>query len=260
MNQELRKKIILDLLQSTHTVSIRDISRACQASEITARRDLNELERQGLLIRRHGGAIKSEAAFNLFSFDNRLNSNKERKIRVCQLAARFIHDNDIIFIDCGTTLYHLSSFIRHLKNLKVITNSLPVVSELMNFPDISIIVIGGEVVDDRRAIYGPAAERCIAGYHARKAFIGADGISLTNGLSSYDDKESAITRKMIENADTVYLLCDSSKLEKDSFIRFAPLTAIDTLITDEGIDQEIRKRYLKHKITIITGTSAVESG
>ena len=252
MNQELRKKIILDLLQDNGTVSIKDIARACQASEITARRDLNELEEQGLLIRKHGGAIKSETAFNLFSFDNRLNRNKVRKISVCQAAARYIHDSDVIFIDCGTTLYHLSSFIRHLKNLKVITNSLPVVSELMNSPDISIIVIGGEVVSDRRAIYGPAAERCIAGYHAGKAFIGADGISLKDGLSSYDDKESAITRRMIENADTRYLLCDSSKFEKDSFIRFAPLSVIDHLVTDEELDPGIRKKYIKHKLSIIT--------
>ena len=127
MNPELRKKIILDLLQNTGTVSTRDITEACQASEITARRDLTELEEQGLLIRKHGGAIRSEAAFNLFSFDNRLKRNKERKIMVCQVAARHVQDDDIIFIDCGTTLYHLSSFIRHCKNLKVITNSLPVV-------------------------------------------------------------------------------------------------------------------------------------
>jgi DeoR family fructose operon transcriptional repressor len=252
MNQELRKKIILDLLQNTDTVSIKEIARACQSSEITARRDLNELEEQGLLIRKHGGAIRSEAAFNLFSFDNRLNRNKERKIRVCQSASHYIRNNDIIFIDCGTTLYHLSSFIRHIKNLKIITNSLPIVSELMNYPNINIIIIGGEVVSDRRAIYGPAAERCIAAYHADRAFIGADGISLKNGLSSYDDLESAITRRMIENADEVYLLCDSSKLEKDSLIKFAPVSAIDFLVTDDELDAGIRKKYIKHKLSIIT--------
>jgi DeoR family fructose operon transcriptional repressor len=142
--------------------------------------------------------------------------------------------------------------MKNIRDLKIITNSLPLISELINYPGIRITMIGGDVVSERRAIYGPAAERSIEGYHAHKAFIGADGVSLKKGLSSYDDKESAITGSMIENADEVYLLCDSTKLERDSFIRFAPLSTIDHLITDPDVNPEIRKEYMKNTVDIIT--------
>lgn len=252
MKQELRKKTILNLLKKADSITIQEIAGTCQVSEITARRDLNDLEEEGLLIRTHGGAIKSEAVSNLFSFNNKLNRNKDKKIRVCATAAGYIHHGDVIFIDCGSTLYYLSRYIKNLRNLKIITNSLPFIPELINYSGISITMIGGEIVNDRRAVYGPAAEQSISGYHARKAFIGADGVSLKNGLSSYDDKESAITRRMIENADKVYLLCDSSKLEKDSFIRFAPISVVNYLITDPEVDPELKKIYFKNKVNIIT--------
>jgi len=252
MKQEIRKNTILDMLNQSDAVSIKEIAVACGVSDITARRDLVELEKEGYIIRTHGGAIRSEAVTNLFSFDTKLQRNRDKKMKVCETASRFVQPGDILFIDCGSTLYHLAGFIRNLKGIKVITNSLPIVSELIHSPGISIILVGGEVVNDRRAIYGPAAERCIAGYHARKAFVGADGASLKSGLSSYDDKESAITRRMIENADEVFLLCDSTKLEQDAFIRFAPLSVVDHLITNPGIDPVILARYQENKIDIIT--------
>ncbi|MFC2087247.1 DeoR/GlpR family DNA-binding transcription regulator [Bacteroidota bacterium] len=251
MRQELRKKTILDLLKISDMISIQQIAETCEVSEITARRDLNELEEEGLIIRTHGGALKSEVAYNLFSFNNKLNRNKDNKVRICQKAAGFIQQGDILFVDCGSTLYHMSRYIRNLRDLKIITNSLPFISEIINYPNISITMVGGEIVNDRRAIYGPVAEKCIAEYHARKAFIGADGISLRKGLSSYDEKESSITRTMMDNSDEVYLVTDSSKLEKDSFIRFANISAIDYLITDSEADPEIIKKYRKNKINII---------
>lgn len=134
----------------------------------------------------------------------------------------------------------------------MITNSLPVISELMNYKNIKLTFIGGDIVSDRKASYGAAAESLIDGYHANKAFIGADGISLKNGLSSYDEKEAHITRKMAENADKVFLLCDSSKIERDSFCRFAPVSLIDVLITEQRISEEDTYRYLENNISIIT--------
>jgi DeoR family fructose operon transcriptional repressor len=251
MKPQLRKKAILELLKSVELISVQKIASTCSVSEITARRDLKELEEEGLIIRTHGGAIKSEAIFNLFSFDNKLNRNRENKEKVCQRASGFIQQGDIFFIDCGSTLYHMSRYIRNIRNLKIITNSLPFISEVINYPNINIRMIGGEIVHERRAVYGPTAEECISGYHAHKAFVGADGVSLSKGLSSYDDKESAITRKMMENADEVYLVCDSSKLEKDSYIRFAPLSRVDYLITDSDADPAIVNMYRQNKVNII---------
>ncbi len=251
MQLEKRKRIILDMLSSQETVTVQEIVEKCFVSEITARRDLVNLETKNLIIRTHGGAMKSKAIDTLFNYDLKINQNAEQKTAICKKASEFISNNDIIFIDCGTTLIHLTKFITRFDSLTVITNSLPVVSNLINFSNIKLIIIGGEAISERKAIYGSVAERSIVQYHADKAFIGVTGVSVQKGLTSSDENESAITLKMAENADKVFLLCDSSKIERNSFVQFAPLSKIDYLITDEGIDPSLINTYKDHDVNII---------
>lgn len=252
MNSELRKKIILKKLNEKGAIYTQELIKRCGVSEITIRRDLVELETRGLLIRTHGGAVMSKAGDQLFTYDLKINQNRQNKEEICQIAARYIKNNDIIFIDCGTTLSYLSKYITKIESLIVITNSLPIVSELINFSNIKVILIGGEVANERKAIYGPVAANSIAKYHANKAFIGADGVSLQNGLSSYDEKEAAITLKMAENADEVFLLCDSTKIEKNSFVKFCPFSTINYLITDGLLDVMQMEKYKKSNVNIVT--------
>ncbi|MCK5735255.1 MAG: DeoR/GlpR transcriptional regulator [Spirochaetaceae bacterium] len=254
MIQESRKKYILKTLNDRDQLNVRELVEHFNVSQMTIRRDLSELEKKGYLIRKYGGAVKSDAVDNLFSFNKRLEENGSQKEKLCRTASRFIEDDDVIFIDCGTTLFRLSHYISNKARLRVITNSLPVVSELINFPNIKLTFIGGDIVGERKASYGAAAEKLIGEYHADKAFIGADGISLNKGLSSYDEKEAHITRKMAENADKVFLLCDSSKVEKDSFYRFAPVSLVNVLITEKSISNDAAARYLEQNISIITAT------
>jgi DeoR family fructose operon transcriptional repressor len=251
MSPELRKKIILKTLNEQGILSTQEVMKECGVSEITIRRDLIELEAKGLLIRTHGGAVTSKAGDQLFTFDLKINQNRQNKEEICKTASRFIENNDIIFIDCGTTLSYLTKYITKIESLIVITNSLPIVSELINFSNIKVILIGGEVTSERKAIYGPVAGNNIRQYHANKAFIGVDGVSLQNGLSSFDEKEAAITLKMAENSDQVFLLCDSSKIEKNSFVKFAPFSLIDYLITDKEVDSEYLEKYRKSNINIV---------
>ena len=132
----------------------------------------------------------------------------------------------------------------------MITNSLPKISELNSFENIKLIIIGGEVISERKAIYGPSAEREIVQYHANKAFIGTDAVSLAKGLTSYDEKEAAISLKMAENADKVFLLCDSTKIEKNSFVTFASVSILDHIITDVDVDPKLLLKYERHNIVI----------
>ena len=239
----LRKEFILNMLNDNGILYTPEIMKKCNVSEITIRRDLSELESKGLLIRTHGGAVKSKATDMLFTYDIKINQNRQSKEEICRLAANYINDGDIIFIDCGTTLSLISKHIAKFSNLTVITTSLPVISDLINYPNIRLSLIGGEIDSERQATYGSIAEKNIGMYHANKAFVGADGISMKKGLSSYDDKEGAVTRMMMENSDKIFLLCDSSKIEKNSFVIFAPISEIDHLITDRQIAPEKLKIY-----------------
>ena len=252
MTPELRKKSILKLLDQKDEISIQEIVARCNVSEITVRRDLILLEKKGLLKRIHGGAVRNSVISEIFGFDNNALSCSNQKMDICKLAASQIEENDTIYMDCGTTVYFLAHFLSSFKNLRVITNSLPVVSELMPHPHISVYLIGGELDNIRKALYGPMTENLLSRYKADKAFIGAGGVSLTSGLSSNHEKEASITLKMAEAADKVYLLCDSSKIEKNSYFNYSPLTFVDYLITDKKISPATLELYRSKNINVLT--------
>lgn len=252
MTQELRKKTILKLLEQNEEVSIQNFVTECKVSEITIRRDLTLLEKKGLLKRTHGGAVKSAIGQELFGFDNHALDRRTQKMNICKLAASVIEENDTIYMDCGSTVYYLSHFLSGFKNLRIITNSLPVVSELMTHPHIKVYLIGGELDTSLKALYGPMTDNLLTKYKADKAFIGAAGVSLSQGLSSNHEKEASVTQKMAEAADKVFLLCDSSKIEKTSYFVYAPLTLVDQIITDNAIDTSALKTYKSNNINILT--------
>ena len=251
MNLNIRDKFILDTLDKHGDITVNIIVKRFNISSMTARRDIANLSQQGFLLRTHGGAIKNDPLSNMFSFSRRIDRYKERKITIGLRAAQYVRDNDTIYIDSGTTLIRMCQFLKNKKGLKIITNSLPAASELTNHSDMEIILIGGKIIPERRAIYGHVAVKQAADYHVQKAFIGTDGISLKNGLSAYDNNECNVSKTITNSADQVFLLCDSSKIEKESFYIFAPLSIIDTIITDNGIDTNIADNYKEKEINII---------
>lgn len=252
MSQEIRFRYIIERLDSHDYISVNDLSDKFNVSRMTVRRDLNDLEKKGLLIRKHGGAVRSEVISSIFSFDKRLEKNRANKEYICSLAARYIENGDVVFLDCGSTLYHLTRYIIEKNDIRVITASLPVVAELIHYPHIRITLIGGDVIHERRATYGPFIGEVMDKYHADKAFIGADGVSLQKGTTSYDEKEAQVTNGMARNADSVYLLCDSSKLERDSFYTCTPLDRIDEIVTDRDLGSDILELYSGNNIKILS--------
>lgn len=252
MAQELRKKYILNHLDKRESISIQNIVENFNVSEITARRDLSDMEKQGFLIRTHGGAIKSRITSGMFDFNNKSVQNRDQKIEICKYASNYIKEDDTIYMDCGTTVYYLSRFLTRFQKLRVITNSLPIISELLPFTQIKVYLIGGELDNSRKALYGPMTESLLTRYKADKAFIGAGGVYIAHGLSSIDKKEASVTIKMAESAKQVFLLCDSSKLEKDSYFTYSSLSLINYLLTNNDIDQKLYDLYKNNKINIIT--------
>ncbi len=231
MSYQNRKQKILKIIEAKGEVDVKNLAQLLNISEISIRRDLNLMANDGMIFRTHGGAMKPSLANIPASFEQKTATNIEQKDYICRLAAHEIQDGDIIFMDCGSTVFRLCQFIKN-KQIKVITNSLPVVYELLN-SEISINLIGGELDEKRQAIHGKIAIEHIERYKVDKAFVGIDGISIENGLSAASEKEAEMTSAMSANAQMTYLLCDASKLGKDKYLKFAPLTIIDVLVTDE---------------------------
>lgn len=247
MNFQKRKQIILEKLNRGGEVDVKLMAAELDISEITIRRDLNQLASDGLLYRTHGGAMRVNPLEIPHEFVNKAAKNVEAKDKICRAAAAQICDGDIIFMDCGSTVFRLCQFIKG-KKIKVITNSIPVVYELQNSL-VSLNIIGGEFNAQRQAVHGTAANEHIARYQATKAFLGVDGIS-PDGLFANSELEADITKAFAAHSAKTYLLCDESKIGKQSYLNFAPLPMINTLITDSR--SEVLAFFRKKGVEIIS--------
>lgn len=227
MNFQKRKTAILTQLAASGDAEIPDLAKNLRVSEVTIRRDLNRLAGDGLLQRTHGGAVRIALAPH--PFDGKAAINIKAKETIARRAAAGINDGDIIFLDCGSTVFHLCPFIRN-KKIRVITNSLPVIREL-SCCSVDINVIGGEYDRERQATHGKMTGFHIAQYHADKAFLGVDGIS-PDGLFANSEKEATLTTALAAHSATSFVLCDSSKIGRETYLRFAGLDLPDVIITD----------------------------
>jgi DeoR family fructose operon transcriptional repressor len=246
MNFQKRKQIILERLNAEGEVDIKKMAAELSTSEITIRRDLNQLATDGLLYRTHGGAMKVDPLQIPHEFINKAAKNVEAKDNICRAAAKLINNGDIIFMDCGSTVFRLCQFIKN-KKVKVITNSIPVVYELQNSM-VSLNIIGGEFDVERQAVHGKMANKHIERYRANKAFLGVDGIS-RNGLFANSELEADITTAFASHSEKTYLLCDASKIGKESYLKFGELSMIDSIITNSKADE--LKYFEKQGLEII---------
>jgi DeoR family fructose operon transcriptional repressor len=232
MNFQKRKQSILQTLAATGEADIKELATTLRVSEITVRRDFNLLAADGLLRRTHGGAIQVSPSNPPYPFANKAAVNIRAKEAIARRAASVINDGDILFLDCGSTVFHLCPFIKN-KKIRVITNSLPVVHELQG-SQVDINLIGGEFDAERQAIHGKMAEYHIGKYRASKAFLGIDGIS-PRGLFANSEKEATLTMALATHSASTWLLCDGSKIDRETYWQFAGLHLIGNVITDASI-------------------------
>jgi DeoR family transcriptional regulator, fructose operon transcriptional repressor len=229
MNFQKRKQVILATLESVGEADIKTLAAELKVAEITIRRDLNVLAEDGLLYRTHGGAMKVSEVAPAYPFANKAAVRVAAKEAICRRAAALVEDGAILFMDCGSTVFHLCPFIRN-KRVQVITNSLPVVYALQN-SRAAVNIIGGELDMERQAVHGKMAEQHIRQYRATMAFLGVDGIS-SQGLFANSEKEAAMSLSLAAQSKRSCLLFDASKLGRESYLRFSGLELIDTVVTD----------------------------
>jgi DeoR family fructose operon transcriptional repressor len=249
MNFQLRKQYILSVLAQKRSLAVADVAQYLNTTPITIRRDLAELASQGLLVRTHGGAVLPSVAKHPVAFAHKAAVNLEQKEYICRLAASHIAEGDTIFIDCGSTTFPLCPLIRHLK-IRVLTNSLPVLFELVGSA-VQVIIAGGEVDAERQAVHGALAIEHLRRYAIDKAFLGVDGLSVRRGLSANSELEATISQAVLAATRHVFLLCDSSKLEQDKYLQFAPLSAIGTLVTDRQADSQVLAQYREAGVRVL---------
>jgi DeoR/GlpR family transcriptional regulator of sugar metabolism len=245
---ERHSKIMARLADSGKVV-VTDLSSEFGVSEVTIRRDLAILEKQGLIQRTHGGAVSSVKSRFELSFEQKSRRNIEEKVGIGEKALALIEDGDTIMLDSGTTTYQLAKLLGSKKDLTVITNSINMVPELSVIPNIILIVLGGLYKPATGAAIGPLTTRYMEDMHVDKFFIGCNAITINGGLMTADINDAETRRAMINSAAQVIVLADSSKFGKTSFISVAPIGQIDVVISDNKLDWEtvnaLRERGLE---------------
>lgn len=254
-SQTERRMQIVTLVQERGRASVPDLSERFDVSEMTIRRDLRELDREGLLKRVHGGAISGfgrsyEPALNL-----RANANKATKEAIGRKAAELISDGDSLAFDVGSTTLEIARQLGSRQNLTIITTSLPIANQVAeNYSltsDVRLILAGGIVRSRELSMIGPFAEHTLNELHVDKAFIGVAGVSLDEGLTEYNLEDATVKKSMIRCAHQVIVVADSSKLGKVTFASVASLEAIDTLVTDNQAEEDFLRELEARGVQII---------
>ena len=250
MNKYDRRTIkLLEMLQLNKRLDVKTVANSLSISEATARRFFSQLEDEGKVIRVHGGVQLAQALGYDYSFRVQAAHRQEQKALIGAQAAELVADEDRIFLDSGTTVLKLAEALSlkvqtgELKDIVVLTNSISHVETVARW--CKVILVGGEIRAERLDVCGSVAEKTLMLFHLDKAFFGADAISATGGCMTTDERTSTINEIVVERAEKSYVLADSGKFNKTSFIRYASIEEIDTIFTDSGITNDTLEAYRK---------------
>jgi len=232
-----RRVGILELINSEGQVTVSELSRKFNVSEVTIRNDLSHLEKKGLLIKTRGGGLRTQRV----GIDQQLNEkakiNSREKAAIGKKAAEFINDNDTIILDSGTTTVEIAKNLNNIHNLTVITNALNIASQLIK-EEIKVILLGGILRTSSLSLIGPISEHNIKNFYCDKCFLGVDGINSQSGIYTPNFEEANLNRLMIEVSKEVIIVTDSSKFKRKSFAHIAPISKVNMIITDSKIPED----------------------
>lgn len=227
-----RKNNILGLLQSEGRVVVSELADKFDVSEETIRRDLEKLERDGLVQKSYGGAVLNENAQNDMPLAVRKRTNVIGKQKIAELVSGCIPDNSSIMLDSSSTALFIAKRIKDRKNMVVITNSLEILVELKDRKEWKIFSSGGQLGEDSLALVGSQADKMISGFHVNSAIISCKGFDINKGFTDSNDMHASTKRTMLENCDKRVLAVDSSKFNRIAFNVVGTLSDIDVLVTD----------------------------
>lgn len=228
-----RRHRILERVAEEQTIHIAELATELGVSEMTIRRDIGRLERDGFLRRTYGGATAHITRSMELLFNARALANAPAKRLIGMRAAETLERASTIFIGIGSTAEQFAMFLPASDDLTVITGSLPVAS-LLGTRRGRVVILGGSVLNDDLACVGPVASATVRRYHADVAVLGAAGVSAANGITELDDSAAEIQRLMIEQSTRLTVVADGSKLGATTMAAVAPARAINTLVTDSA--------------------------
>lgn len=244
--KELRQKEIVNLLEAEGSILVLDLSKRFNVSEMTIRRDLFDLERQGMIERTHGGAILGRIPANSVEKPilERMSVSQAEKKAIAKATADLIQPNEMVLLGSGTTTTYLAKELANRKDIRIVTNALTVMNELAVNGASNFIGIGGFFRESEMSFYGHFSEKTLQELHVDKVIMGMRGIHPRLGLTSDHPQELATDRAMMAIGDIVIIMADHSKIGYTASGRAAPINSADFIVTSKlanwSIVEEIR--------------------
>jgi DeoR/GlpR family transcriptional regulator of sugar metabolism len=260
MLAEQRRRRILSELRRSGAVKVADLSTLLGVSDMTIRRDLEQLSADGLVEKVHGGAVVAQHATFEPGFEVKSRLAEPAKLAIAAAAASMIRPAGAIALSAGTTTWSMAALVAKAPNLTVVTNS-PVIADAIAAENeqMSVILTGG-VRTPSAALVGPIADRAIAGLHVDQLFLGVHGMDRHAGFTTPNLAEATTNQALIEAAREVIVVADSSKWGVIGFADIAPLAAADTVITDNGLAVRALEQLREQVSNVVVVDAGVGAG
>jgi DeoR/GlpR family transcriptional regulator of sugar metabolism len=254
-NADKRRESITQQLAREKVVHVAELSRQFGISEVSIRRDLERLERHGLLQRVHGGAVAVAVGHSARELVSPPGAHLDEKRRIGTAAAALVRPGERVIFDSGTTVLEvarsLNSDQADTVNLTAITSSLPIVQELGHRPWVHLLLLGGIYLPEYRVVVGPQAVENLRGLHADKMFLGTDGLTFDHGLTTANVLEAEVDRAMVRAAAEIIVVADSSKIGCAGLTTIIPLDKVHVLVTDPGAPEGFLEQMRRLGIQVI---------
>lgn len=257
-----REQELMTRLSLLQKLSLSEAMDLLNISESTARRLFAKLEKEGYLIRTHGGVQCINHAMTLYSFEQGAKTNIEKKAAIAREACRQLEDGDVIFCDSGTTMQcFCTEMIYYLKkeklNVMVYTNSLANLELLQ--PYMPVTLMGGEYRPNRKDFCGYLTEQALSGLFFNKSFVGADGCVNASCFTTTDFETARMNEIAMRNSECVIMLADSSKFSLNAHVSYAPIESLDVIITDDCVSSEVLARLERSDAQILCASTEKEA-
>lgn len=251
MTAEQRKQKILDLLKENDTVRVSNLSRLFGVSEVTVRAYLEDMEGKGLLSRIHGGAVSSYKPYYSMNLNQRLEANQKAKVAIAERVADLIQPNDTVMLNAGTTTLLVFRRFPVSYNLNIVTNSISIALEASGNPNYNVILVGGSVNTKYQFTHGNDAVMQLKKYHADKLILSVDGISPTQGYTTYYNTEVSVDAAMIAQSDCCIVAADHSKFGHSALAKISDLSVADYIVTNERLQAELLEELTAAGVTVL---------
>lgn len=231
-----RRNKLLELITAEGKISVSDLALKTGVSQVTIRKDLDELSSKGLIAREHGFAV----TLNNDDISNRLSHNYSTKMKIAKLAAGSIDDGETIMIESGSTCALLAEELcKTKKNIRIITNSIFIANFLRGYKNVNITILGGEFQPESQVNTGPITKLCAQQYMVDKLFVGVDGFEESYGFTGSNLIRTDTVKDMAKSAKHIYILTSSEKFADRGLVRQFSLEEIDSIYTDNSIERKL---------------------